>query len=289
MLSSNWPRLVVRQIGECTLVNTYHSELNLECFSVDRLLDDLRGIRRPPTAPPVQAPSPPPAKSEKDQLRVKLLYYFQQWVTIFSRSPAPEKQFVPYITQLTSQGVLKVEDLSSFFFRVCAEASVTSYLKCEASGDQDNAFHVLDAFSRLIAYMMKFHGDATGVNNVQAKSHYLTKILSVVVLVLANMHEEHGPAFPQKPFFRFFSSLINDLYLFERELGNAYFKLLMAIRLVPLANIPPEWMTDHTLLSDTLGSLQPTYFPGFAFSWMSLVSHRFFLPKLLNAESREVG
>jgi hypothetical protein len=35
-------------------------------------------------------------------------------------------------------------------------------------------------------------------------------------------------------------------------------------------------------------SLQPTYFPGFAFSWLSLISHRLFMPKLFLSENREV-
>lgn len=95
----------------------------------------------------------------------------------------------------------------------------------------------------------------------------MTKILSIVVLVLANMHEEQGAVFQQKPFFRFFSSLVNDLHSMEVHLGSAYFHLLVAI-------------------SDTFSSLQPMYFPGFAFSWLSLISHRHFMPKLL-AENRE--
>ena len=84
--------------------------------------------------------------------------------------------------------------------------------------------------SRLIVYIIKYHGDASGVNNDQAKVHYLTKILSIFVLVLANMHEEQGQAFQQKPFLRFFSSLINDLHTIEASLGSAYFQLLLAIR-----------------------------------------------------------
>lgn len=200
--------------------------------SVDRLLDELRGIRRPPPVPLVEAARPVPVKSEMEQLREKLLVWFQQWVTVYQRSHSPEKSFVPYITQLTKQGILKVEDVSSFFFRVCTEASVGSYLKCATNGDYTYAFQALDAMSRLIVYIIKYHGDASGVDNDQAKVHYLTKILSVVVLVLASMHEEHGLAFPQKPFFRFFSSLINDLHSIEKHLGTAYCKLLLAIRFV---------------------------------------------------------
>ncbi|KAF7359396.1 Not1-domain-containing protein [Mycena sanguinolenta] len=237
--------------------------------AVNRLLDDLRGVRRPmlPVGPDASLRQPS-VKPETEQMRERLFVWFQQWVNIFQRSPSPEKNFVPFITQLTKQGILKLDDVSSFFFRVCAESSVNSYVKCVAAGDFDYAFQALDAYARLIVYIIKYHGDASGVSNEHAKVHYLSKILSVIVLVLANMHEEQGPAFQQKPFFRFFSSLINDFHSIETHLGPVYFQLLIAI-------------------SDTLSSLQPTYFPGFAFSWMCLVSHRLFMPKLLLSENRE--
>jgi CCR4-NOT transcription complex subunit 1 len=89
-------------------------------------------------------------KPETERLREKLLVWFQQWVNIFQRSASPEKNFVPFITQLTKHGILKVEDVSSFFFRVCTEFSVTNYIKCIAVGDYEYAFQALDAMSRLI-------------------------------------------------------------------------------------------------------------------------------------------
>lgn len=198
---------------------------------MNRLLDDLRGVRRQPPQTPSDAAivRQPSTKPENAQLREKLFIWFQQWVNIYQRSHTPEKSFVPFINQLTKQGILKIEDVSSFFFRVCAESSVNSYTKCIAAGEFDYAFQALDAMSRLIVYIIKYHGDASGVDNDQAKVHYLTKILSIVVLVLANMHEEQGADFQQKPFFRFFSSLLNDLHSIESNLGTAYFQLLLAI------------------------------------------------------------
>ncbi|KAI6129122.1 Not1-domain-containing protein [Pisolithus croceorrhizus] len=263
VVSQNQLTYTIEVLGQLVQTGKANEEVN-------RLLDDLRGIRRSSTtvAPEVPALRQPSVKPETEQLREKLFMWFQQWVTIFQRSHSSEKAFVPYITQLTKQGILKVEDVSSFFFRVCLEAGINSYLKCVSSGEFDYAFQALDALSRLIVYIIKYHGDASGVNNDQAKVHYLTKILSIVVLVLANMHEEQGAVFQQKPFFRFFSSLVNDLHSMEVHLGSAYFHLLVAI-------------------SDTFSSLQPMYFPGFAFSWLSLVSHRHFMPKLLLAENRE--
>ena len=178
--------------------------------------------------------------------RERLFIAFQNWVNIFQRSHTPEKSFVPFISTLTKQGTLKAEDKSSLFFRVCAESSVDSYLKCIEAGEFEYAFQALDAMSRLIVYMIKYHGDASGVNNEHAKVHYFSKILTIVVLVLANMHEEQGPAFQQKPFFRFFSSLLNDLHTIESSLGNVYFQLLLAMGYVLFRSRHPT-STNYSL------------------------------------------
>ncbi|KAG6897848.1 hypothetical protein C0992_010336 [Termitomyces sp. T32_za158] len=259
---------------------------------VNRLLEDLSGARRVSDSttpePTLALGRQTSVKPETEQLREKLFIWFQQWVAIYQRSHSPEKNFVPFITQLTKQGILKMEDVSSFFFRVCAESSVSSYMKCIASGDYDYAFQALDAMSRLIVYIIKYHGDASGVNNDQAKVHYLTKILSIFVLVLANLHEEQEHVFQQKPFFRFFSSLLNDLHGIETHLGPVYFHLLISIRCGFEAVGAVVFILILLFYSDTFSSLQPTYFPGFAFSWMCLISHRLFMPKLLLSENREV-
>jgi CCR4-NOT transcription complex subunit 1 len=96
----------------------------------------------------------------------------------------------------------------------------------------------------------------------------MTKVLSIVVLVLAQSHEELGPHFQQKPFYRFFSSLLSNLNQIEVHLGTAYYQILVA-------------------LSHSINTLQPLFFSGFTFSWMALVSHRLFMPKLLNMKDRE--
>ena len=203
-------------------------------------------------------------------LREQLAYCFAEWVRLFQQSPNSEKSFIDFVTQLQTQGILKGEDISSMFFRVCTEVSVDSYIKQKAIGGSvaTGIFSPIDAFSKLVVLMIKYHADPTGANNEQAKVHYLTKILSIVVLVLAQSHEELGPHFQQKPFFRLFSSLLHDLHQTESSLGAAYMQTLLAI-------------------SNTLNTLQPLFFPGFTFSWMSLISHRLFMPKLLLANKRE--
>ncbi|WFD29244.1 hypothetical protein MSPP1_000251 [Malassezia sp. CBS 17886] len=199
-------------------------------------------------------------------LRDQLAYSFAGWVRVHQQSPNPDKAFIEYVTQLQSQNVLKGEEVSSLFFRVCTEVSVEHYLKQHAAGGgvASGIFAPLDTFASLIVYMVKYHADPLGTNDEQAKVHYLTKILSIIVLVLAQSHEELGARFQQKPFFRLFSSLLHDLHAAEASLHGAYPAALRAI-------------------ASALSTLQPLFFPGFAFSWMSLVSHRMFLPQLLRA------
>jgi CCR4-NOT transcription complex subunit 1 len=238
-------------------------------FRAQRLVDDFRGVRRPPVAQDVLPIKQAAMKPETEQIREKLVYYFSQWVQAFQTGP-PEKIFVPFITKMTSQGLLKVEEISSLFFRVCIEAGVAHYMKCVAAGEYEHCFQALDAMARLVALMLKYYGGDASGNNDQAKVKYLTKILSIVVVVLSYLHEEQGPAFQQKPFFRFFASLVTDLHTIEADLGTAYLPLLIGI-------------------SDAFSSLQPIYFPGFAFSWLCLISHRLFMPKLLLPDNRDVS
>ena len=181
--------------------------------SAIRLLEDLQGVREGPSE-----------ESPDTAMYDRLARHYADWVRLFQRSPFPEKSFVAWVTQLTAQGILKGEEISSFFYRVCVEASVTLYSELVVNGETTNAFQPVDALSRLIVLMIKYNGDAAAT-----KVHYLTKILSIVVVVLAHFHEEAGTEFPQKPFFRLFSSLFNDLHTIEATLHGAYFQLLIAL------------------------------------------------------------
>ena len=41
--------------------------------------------------------------------------------------------------------------------------------------------------------------------------------------------------------------------------------------------------------SHSVNTLQPMFFPGFTFSWVGLISHRLFMPKLLMMKDKEVS
>lgn len=50
-----------------------------------------------------------------------------------------------------------------------------------------------------------------------------------------------------------------------------------------------ELTRANPLLSHSLNTLQPLFFPGFTFSWVGLISHRLFMPKLLMMKDKEVS
>ncbi|KAG2045685.1 hypothetical protein BDR06DRAFT_1015399 [Suillus hirtellus] len=84
-------------------------DANEDQSTVNRFLDDLRVFRRPTTEGMVVRQ--PSVKTETEKLSEKLFSLLQQWVSIFQRSHSPEKAFVPFISQLVKQGILKVEDI----------------------------------------------------------------------------------------------------------------------------------------------------------------------------------
>ncbi|KAG8755159.1 hypothetical protein FRC14_004305 [Serendipita sp. 396] len=189
------------------------------------------------------------------QLYPRLEEFFDRWVRIF-QGPSADRDFLIFANELEAGRVLKSDETTAMFFRVCMEASVNRYIQVSKRGSTINPYLYVDAFSRLIILMIKHNGEAMD------KEHNLKRVLTIVLLVLSHQHEEFGPRFHQKPFFRFFSSLLSDLQSFEESSQSSYFPMLMNI-------------------CETFHSLQPMFFPRFVFSWMALVSHRLFLPKML--------
>ncbi|TIC11800.1 Not1-domain-containing protein [Wallemia mellicola] len=213
-------------------------------------------------------------KTSNDQetaLRQRLALNFADWVRIYGMTQQVEKAFIPYISQLQSQGILKGEETSTLFFRICVELGVESFIKQKNDGvtNISNAFQPIDAFVKLVVLMIKYHMDHTGLNHDQAKQVYLNKIISITSLVIAQSHEDLQENFEQKPFYRLYSSLLIELWSIRQHLGvNAYKGILVTI-------------------SNSLANLQPAYFPRFAHGWVSLISHRNFLPIILALENHE--
>ncbi|KAI8146312.1 CCR4-Not complex component, Not1-domain-containing protein [Fennellomyces sp. T-0311] len=231
--------------------------------SVLVLMDDIRGN--------VQHQSND-MQNEEAGLREQLQYLFAEWVRLYQHPSTTEKAQTAFLTQLSQQNVLKAEDMSSLFFRVCIETSIDRVIKYKQIPGQTPgaAYQVIDAFSKLVVGLVKLPADGnnnTSSNNI-AKVSQFSKVLSVIVLILAQHHEQNRRQFNQRPFLRLFTCLLSDLHSSEQQLQSVYLPIL-------------------TALSNTFHTLQPSYFPGFTFAWLQLISHRLFMPKLLLTENQK--
>ncbi|ORY06821.1 Not1-domain-containing protein [Basidiobolus meristosporus CBS 931.73] len=214
-----------------------------------------------------------PQDTEIAQLREQLTFMFIEWVKLYQHVSSNEKAFATFAHQLQQRGVLKDEDVSSLFFRVCTEISVEGFLKYSNSVSGNGpipaaAYQGVDAFSKLIVVLVKYYNELTPVNPNLAKITFLSKILSIILLVLVHDHQQHKGQFNQKPYLRLFTNLLSDFNSYEQQLQPIYYNIL-------------------TALANTFHSLQPSFLPGFAFAWISLISHRLFMPKLLLAENQK--
>ncbi|KAI8097006.1 CCR4-Not complex component, Not1-domain-containing protein [Halteromyces radiatus] len=226
--------------------------------------------------------------SDDVNLREQLQFLFAEWVHLVQHPNTTEKVQQNFITQLSQQNIFAVDEMSSLFYRVCVEASIQHAIKYKQMPTGGNppsaaaaaaatiAYQPIDAFSKLVVGLIQQQqqqqspSDTTrnGASSPSAKLSQFSKVLSVIVLILAQHHEQRHQQFDQRPFLRLFTSLLSDLHAEEQQLQGVYTPILIT-------------------LGNTLHTLQPTYFPGFTFAWLQLVSHRLFMPKLLLAENQK--
>ncbi|RMZ75215.1 hypothetical protein DV737_g5410, partial [Chaetothyriales sp. CBS 132003] len=163
-----------------------------------------------------------------------------------------------------NQAINGTDDLANFL-KLALETCIEAFER-EAStipGSLDVAFLPTDALARLIIMLVVYQGETNGAVRMMHKAPYLDTILSVLVLI-ANHHQVmHGIAFHQRVFHRLVQSII---YAYQES----------GLQLTPEHN-------DFILaFAKLLNSLQPAWFPGFAFSWLALITQRVLVPGLLD-------
>jgi len=148
---------------------------------------------------------------------------------------------------------------------------------CLGSADQGAAqatqpavlnFEAVDAFVKLVAFLInRSANDSDAVNPAargMRRASQLFRVLGVVVNIMQKSSKESPGAFNPRPFFRMFIGWYMEIL--ESDVAD---EVIMIPSLAAIA--------------DALLALQPLRLPAFAFSWLELVSHRCFMPKLLLA------
>jgi CCR4-NOT transcription complex subunit 1 len=194
-----------------------------------------------------------------------------------------DKIFARYLQLLHQHGVLKTEEAADKFFRlsveICVEASLKSGQTSQApevsptvpsvGAASPISYTVVDALSKLFLLLIRLADKEATDSSVRI--NLLGRILNAGARVLVEDHESKKAnpttAFDQRPYYRLFANLLQDLGVLDskqqmQDPNQSFLLLLGAYSQIFLA-------------------LQPSSVPGFAFSWLQLISHRCFMPHLL--------
>jgi len=222
------------------------------------------------------------SESSLNENKEVLAFLFKEWMTICLHNKSEEEQ-LNFITRIQSQGLFKSDNVTYFFFRYFTEISISQYLFFKKRNYIKNIVNQpVDAYAKLIVLLIKYKPklidsqiDVNNSANNKSETDYsseqvklATQVLSVIVLVMVQSHETQKVSFNQQPYFRLFSSILYELEKIEKSIQQVYFQILLSI-------------------SNSFHSLQPLSVPGFTFSWLQLISHRSFMPKLILLENQK--
>jgi len=191
-------------------------------------------------------------------------YVFDEWVHLCNNPNATEKAAPQFISQLYNKQVINNRDDLCLFLRLSIDLSVDRFelhLQNNVNPNINDAFIPIDALGKLVAMMVKGREKEGEVKS--DKAAFLKSVLSLIVLVLNHHHVTRGEAFNQRVFFRLFSTILCEFSSFGDELNET------------------ERNESILVFAHIFLDLQPSYFPGFLFGWLSLVGHRDFLPYLM--------
>ena len=204
--------------------------------------------------------------SEKDRFSVA----FIEWVNLCENYKPTDLVCRAFINELME--LIGDSDTFIKFFNVALDVSIESFNKSDPTG---NVFNGIDALSFLVIQLLVFQDYKSDCVNDER----LDFLKLVFLQFQSKFTIEHTfENFNERPFFRFISILLSywqQLYVAEFDIisDKTTKDSLIAFN------------TDlYLATADVLHILQPLAFPGFTFAWISLISHRMFLPIMLKTE-----
>ena len=197
---------------------------------------------------------------------------FTEWVKLQQRVETDDPVNTVFIRQLFEKGVIDTKNKFVEFTKAALELSVNSFKQSDPTGE---VFTAIDALSRLMICLL-----VVQEFNVAERKEYFSLILSVVTIVFAKDHQTNSSSFNERPYFRLYSSLLSD---WDKLRDHHFIKIADKSIRQSLIGFDREF---YETFASYLHCYQPIAFPGFSFAWITLISHRMFLPKVLR--SREI-
>lgn len=212
----------------------------------------------------------PVAQKTEISLTEKYFLTFTEWVKLLQRVESEDTVVLVFINQMMEKGILADTDNLIEFIKAALELSVFSFKESDPTGE---VFTAIDALGKLITKLL----------SMQEFSHcsrkeYMNIIFSVILLVFSKDHQEENTTFNERPYFRLLSNL---LFEWSKIRGHKFAGIKNSEIRRELRLFDVEF---YNIFASYLHSFQPFAFPGFSFAWVSLISHRMFLPIMLRLE-----
>jgi CCR4-NOT transcription complex subunit 1 len=205
-------------------------------------------------------------KAKQDQMR----YIFDEWLRLFDNRPADASALAAFFRDMHKEKIVNDAADTVEFLRLAIDACIEGFEKEASStrGSFNDAFSTTDALASFVMSLVLFQGESDGAVQ-QARAAHLESILSLLVLIINHSQNMHGVHFPQRVFNRLISSMLYELSAARLEDGSEQNQMIRAF-------------------GTMLKSLQPSWFPGLSFAWMSLIVNRVLVKGLLK-EGHETG
>ena len=207
-------------------------------------------------------------------------YVFAEWTRLCEQNASDpnDKMFTAFMNQVQLKKLVQsLEDVASFV-RLCIDAAMATFDIRQQEDHQNQYFQKeytskpfveVDWLARLLVCLVKNQGETNGTVR-GAKAAYMDSLLSIIGFIMNHHQVTRGDHFNQRVFFRLLSSIFSDWQ--EYAQGS------------PVENEQVSLVFARNLLR-----MSPRQFPAFIYSWLGLISHRAFMPRLLKIAEDAVG
>lgn len=187
--------------------------------------------------------------SENDKQKEMIIQKFEDWFNMATGEPFINSDKAPlFVNTLESLGMHNKDKMEGLF-SVMIEYAIERNKYAE-----DGSYRIIDSFAKLFHVVM-----------LMAQPPNKMKPLLCVLMALKNLILKASAVnFNSRPYFRIFMLILTDVTQPSPAITD---QGLVQDMLIPIAS--------------TLHMLNPTRVPSFCFSWLDLISHRYFLPRML--------
>lgn len=201
-----------------------------------------------------------------DSNHSNLKEFFIKWVVMsyVDDKENQERQINTLFTGLRGMGI-------NSFCKVMVRTSIEKAIfygdesagkRPEKRPDDRLDFRYIDSFVKLIVVLLTMFSFN--------KHEFMAKVLEFIGEVVDEEHRTKKTEFNQRPFYRMLMNILTAINHSDCFNQKTQLSILFS-------------------MSDLFKNLNPNHYPGFAFSWLELISHRQFLPHFLRAQPSGQG